>query len=164
MAQILILAASATNRNLITTPLPSTIKCLLNARNETELQADCALTYSGQNICLPTYFCQSLLQGHILVTLDPDSPKGLLPLLTNPSYEGSVNDQQLVMSINVLLETGRDHLPKEETGELLYQRVHVIASTQELRHASKNFVKIAGGLPGGRVPNMTLYGNVAASH
>ena len=38
----------------------------LNARNATDLQADCSLTYAGNKIYLPTSFCQALLQGHIL--------------------------------------------------------------------------------------------------
>ena len=39
----------------------------------------------SQSISLPTYFCQDLLQGRILVISDPDSPTGLLPLLTYPA-------------------------------------------------------------------------------
>ena len=38
------------------------------------------------------------------------------------------------MRIQVLLSMGQDRLSKEEATELLDQRVHVIASTQELRH------------------------------
>ena len=35
-------------------------------------------------------------------------------------------------------------LSKEEAGELLDQRVHVLKATQELRHLTQNFVKLAG--------------------
>ena len=38
---------------------------------------------------------------------------------------------------------GRDHLLKEEAGELLYPRFHVIVSTQELSNSTRNFVKLA---------------------
>ena len=39
---------------------------------------------------------------------------------------------------------GHDLLSKEEAGELLDQRVHILTSTQELRHSTQNFVKLAG--------------------
>ena len=39
---------------------------------------------------------------------------------------------------------GQDCLSKEEAGKLLDQRVHVLTSTQELRHSTQNFVKLAG--------------------
>ena len=48
------------------------------------------------------------------------------------------------MRIQVLLSMGQDRLSKEEAGEILDQRVHVITSTQELRHSTKNFVKLTG--------------------
>ena len=53
---------------------PPNIHRFLNARNATSLQADYSLTYAGNNIYLPTYFCQALLQGHILTIPDPDVP------------------------------------------------------------------------------------------
>ena len=65
-AQRVILAASATTGTSIPTSPPLTIYRFLNASNETALQSDCSLTYAGKNIYLPTSFCQSLLQGHIL--------------------------------------------------------------------------------------------------
>ena len=62
MAQRIILEASASNGFTISSsPLPS-IQKFLNTRNATALQADCALTYSGRNIYLPTSFVQALLQ------------------------------------------------------------------------------------------------------
>ena len=39
---------------------------------------------------------------------------------------------------------GQDRLSKEEATELLDQRVHVLTSTQELRHSTRNFVRLAG--------------------
>ena len=39
---------------------------------------------------------------------------------------------------------GQDRLSKEEATERLDQRVHVITSTQELCHSTRNFVKLAG--------------------
>ena len=45
------------------------------------------------------------------------------------------------MRIQVLLSMGQDLLSKEEATELLYQRVHVLMSTQE----TCTFVKLAGG-------------------
>ena len=56
---------------------PPTIHRFLNARNATALQADCDPTYAGNNIYLPTSFCQALFKGHILTIPDPDAPTGL---------------------------------------------------------------------------------------
>ena len=39
---------------------------------------------------------------------------------------------------------GQDRLSKEEVTELLDQRVHVLTSTQELRHSTCNVVKLSG--------------------
>ena len=72
-AQRVILVASATTGTSISTSLPPTIHCFLNAINVTALQDDCLLTYAGNNIYLPTSFCQALLQGHILAIPDPDA-------------------------------------------------------------------------------------------
>ena len=55
-AQRVILAANATTRTSIPTLLPPTIHRFLNARNVMALQADCSLTYAGNNIYLPTSF------------------------------------------------------------------------------------------------------------
>ena len=49
-AQQVILAASASNRTYIPTSPSPTIHQFLNAKNATNLQADCALTYAGHNI------------------------------------------------------------------------------------------------------------------
>ena len=38
----------------------------------------------------------------------------------------------------------KDRLSKEEAGKLLDQRVHFLASTQDLRHLTRNFVKLEG--------------------
>ena len=66
----------------------------LNTRNAMALQVDFSLTYAGNNIYLPTSFCQALLQGHILDILDPDALTGLSPLLTPPYSYGPANAQQ----------------------------------------------------------------------
>ena len=47
------------------------------------------------------------------------------------------------MRIQVLLYMGQDRLSKEEATEILDQRVHVLTSTQELRHSMRNFLKLA---------------------
>ena len=39
---------------------------------------------------------------------------------------------------------GQDRLSKEEMTELLDQRVHMLTLTQELRHSTRNFVRLAG--------------------
>ena len=48
------------------------------------------------------------------------------------------------MRIQVLLSMGKDRLSKEEAGELLEQRVHVLAPTHKMRQLTGNFVKLAG--------------------
>ena len=136
--------ASATTGTYITTLLPPTIHRFLNARNVTALQADCSLTYAGNNLYLPTSFCQALLQGHILAIPDPDTPAGISPLLTPPFSAGPANAQQREMRIQVLLSMGQDRLSKEEVTELLDQRVHVLTLTQDLRHSTRNFVWLVG--------------------
>ena len=72
-SQRVILSASATTGTSIQTSPPPRIHRFLNARNATALQANCSLTYSGNNIYLPTSFCQALLKGHILAIPDPDA-------------------------------------------------------------------------------------------
>ena len=47
---------------------------------------------------------------------------------------------------------GQDRLSKEEAGKLLEQRVHVLASTQEPRHLTRNFLKLAGDYLGEESP------------
>ena len=46
----------------------------------------------------------------------------------------------------------QDRLLKEEAGKLLYQRVHVLTSTQELFHLKRNFVKLSGDYLGEDIP------------
>ena len=46
------------------------------------------------------------------------------------------------MHIQVLLSMGKDLLSQEEATKLLDQRVHVLTFTQELRHLTRNFVKL----------------------
>ena len=111
-AQRVILVASATTGTSIPTSPPPTVHRFLNARNLTALQANLSLTYSEENIYLPTSFCQALLQGHILAISDPDAPTGLSPFFTPPSSAGPVNAQQRAMRIQILLSMGQDHLSK----------------------------------------------------
>ena len=47
---------------------------------------------------------------------------------------------------------GQDRLSKEEATELLDQRVHVLTSTQELRHSTRKFVWLAGDYLGEGIP------------
>ena len=102
-SQRVILAASATTGTSIPKSPPPNIHRFLNARNATALQADFSLTYAGNNIYLPTSFCQALLQGHILSIPDPDAPTGLLSLLTPPYSVVPANVQQRAVRIQVLL-------------------------------------------------------------
>ena len=129
-AQRVILASRATTGTSILTSPPPTIHRFLNARNVTSVQADFSLTCAGNNIYLPSSFCQALLQGRILATPDPDAPTGLSLLLTPPSFAGPANAEQRSMCIPVLLSMGQDRLSKEEEGEILDQRVHVLRCTQ----------------------------------
>ena len=48
------------------------------------------------------------------------------------------------MRIQVLLYMGQDRLSKEEAGNLLDPRVHVLTPTQDLHHLTQNFVKLVG--------------------
>ena len=144
-AKRVILEASATTGTSIPTSAPPTIYRFLNERNVTALQTDFSLTYAGNNIHLPTSFCQALLQGHILAIPDPDAPTGLPPLLTPPYYTGPENAQQGAMYIQVLLSMGQDRLSKEEATELLEQRFHVLTSTHELHKISRRVTQLLGG-------------------
>ena len=158
-AQRVILAASATTgTSILNSPTP-TIHRFLNARNATAIQADCSLTYAGNNIYLTTSFCQDLLQGHILDIPYPDAPTGLSPLLTPPSSAGPANVQKRAMQIKLILSMGKYRLYKEESDELLDQRVHVLTSTQELRHLTRNFVKLTGDYLGEESPIYLLMGS-----
>ena len=75
---------------------------------------------------------------------DPDAEKELSPHLTPLLSAGTDISQKGAMRIQVLLLMVQDHLFKEEEGELLEQRVHVVNISQELRHGKKNFVKLLG--------------------
>ena len=151
-AQRVILAASATTGTSIPTLPFFTIHRFLNTRNATALQVDCFLIYAGNNIYLPTSFFQALLQGHILAIPDLDAPTDISSLPTPPSSAGPANAQQRDMCIQVLLSMVQDRLSMEEATELLDQRFHVLTSTQELRHLTRNFVKLAGDYLGEKSP------------
>ena len=105
-----ILAEGTTNRTSITTSPPPTLHRFLNARNVTDLQDDCTLTYTGNKLYLPTSFYQALPQWHILAIPGPDAPTGLSPLLNPPSSVGPANAHQREMRIQVLLPMGQDCL------------------------------------------------------
>ena len=62
------------------------------------------------------------------------------------------------MRIQVLLSMVQDCLSKQEAGELLDHRVHVITSTQELRHSTRNFVKLVEDYLGEKIPICLLVG------
>ena len=44
------------------------------------------------------------------------------------------------MRVQVLIAMGQDQLSREEVVNPLYQRVHVVATTQDLRHGTRNFI------------------------
>ena len=56
------------------------------------------------------------------------------------------------MRIQVQMSMGQYRLSKEEATELLDQRVHVLTSTQEMRHSTRNFVNLAGDYLGEESP------------
>ena len=94
--QVILAASAADGLVILSAPLLS-IHRFLNARNVTALQSDCALTYLGNNIFLPTAFYRALLQGHILAIPDPGAPTGLSLLLTPPYSAVPVNVQYRAM-------------------------------------------------------------------
>ena len=105
-AHHVILAESADDG--LTIPLEPTpsIHRFLNALTVMALQANCAITYLGNNIFLPTAFFQDLLQDHILDITDPNAPTGLSLLLT-PTYSVvPENAQQRAMRVQVLFAMG----------------------------------------------------------
>ena len=81
-------------RHLNSDLAPPTIHSFLNASNGTSLQANCSLTYVGENLYLPTSFWQALLQRNILAIPEPDTPTRLPLLLTPPHSAGPANAQQ----------------------------------------------------------------------
>ena len=48
------------------------------------------------------------------------------------------------MRFQVLLAMGQYLLPKDKAGELLDQHVNLVATTQEIRHITRNFVRLNG--------------------
>ena len=79
----------------------------------TELQANCALTYLGNNIFLLADFSQALLQVHILSIPDPDAQESIYLLLTPPSSAVPTKPQQREMRVQVLLAVGKNQLYKD---------------------------------------------------
>ena len=106
----------------------------------------------------PSQFFPDLRRGksllaHLLLSVPPPrehpchtrprrANRTFVPFLTSPPSAKPVNAQQRAMRIQVLLSMGQYCLSKEEAGELLDQRVHILASTQELRRLKRNFVKL----------------------
>ena len=68
----------------------------------------------------------------------------LSPLLTPLFSEFPVNAQQFAMRVQVLIIMGQGQIPKEESGELLDEKVHVVAMTYELCHSTRKFVRLTG--------------------
>ena len=56
------------------------------------------------------------------------------------------------MRVQILIAMVQDRLSKEEAGKLLYQRVHVVATTQEFQHSTQNFVQMTGDYLGAEGP------------
>ena len=48
------------------------------------------------------------------------------------------------MLIQVLVAMGQDRLFKEDAGEMLDQRVHMVTTTQDIRHSIRNFLSVDG--------------------
>ena len=46
------------------------------------------------------------------------------------------------MQVQELLAMVQERLSKDEAGNILDQRVHVVATTQELRHSTQNLVRL----------------------
>ena len=93
------------------------------------LQADFSLTYIEKNLYLPTSFCKDFFQGHFLEIPGLDSPTEMHRLITPPYLAGPTKKHRRAMQVQVLLKIGRYCLTKEETGELMDQRVHVVTTT-----------------------------------
>ena len=94
------------------------------------IQADCPLTYLGNNIFQPTDFCQALLHSNNIAIPEPNAPTGLSMILTPPLSAGLENAQQRAIIVQVLLAMEQDQLSKEELVEFLDHRIHVVATTQ----------------------------------
>ena len=133
-------------------------------RNVTALQADCSLTYTGNNIYLTTSFCHALLQGHILAIPEPGVLTESSPLLTPPYSAAPANAQQQAMRIQVLLSMGQDRFIKRRSAkatgtECPCPRVHTRAASFDTK-----LHEVSGGLPEREEPDMFVDGDVAASH
>ena len=56
------------------------------------------------------------------------------------------------MRVQVLIAMGQDQLSKDELGNLLDQRVHMVATTQELRLIPRNSMRLTGDYLGTKGP------------
>ena len=148
-----ILAANSFDGLVIPMAPPPSRHCFLNARDVTEIQANCALIYFGNSIFLPTTFYQDLLQAHILVIPDPGAPTGLSPLLTPPSSADLASVQQSAVRFQFLMAMGQDQLFKEEAGNFLDQQVYVVTTTQDICHSTWNLVRLTGTTSGLKYPS-----------
>ena len=68
----------------------------------------------------------------------------LPPLFSHAALYGPANAQHCAMRVQVLLAMGQYRLSKEEAGELLDQWVHVVTTTHEICHRTRNFVCLMG--------------------
>ena len=125
------MATSTADGLTIPSPLPLPINRFLNARNTTALQSDCDPTYVRKILYFPTAFYKDLFQGKTLDMTDSNAPTGLSSLLTPPSLSGPENLQRRAMQVQFLVTMCVHQISKEETGELLDQRVHMVNKTQD---------------------------------
>ena len=117
------------------------------------IQADCALTYTGNNLYLPTPLCQYLPRGHILAITEPNAPTGLTSLLTLTSSARPENAQHQAMRIQFLLSMGQDHFVKRGTGQATgpegpRPRVHPRAARLDKGLREVNGILTGRGYPG----------------
>ena len=156
-AQRIILVARSTNGTSIPTSPPPTIHRFLNASNVTSLQADCALTYAGNNLYLQNAFCQALLQGQILAIPDSDAPTGISPFLTLTYSTGPANAQKRSMRIpGPLIKRGSGQATGPEV-----PRPRVQTRTETL---DEEIYEVGGGLPCIGEPDYFINGDVAVSY
>ena len=83
---------------------------------------------------------------------NPDTTTVLSPIIASPVSAVSVNLQQFVIHIQVLLSLGQDRLSTKEAGKFLDQWVHVVTTTQEIQYRARNFIRVNGDYLGSEGP------------